>query len=169
MGPGAIIGIVVGFIFALVGVILLVVAIVSRNKANKAKTWPTAQGRVVSSEVRVHQDYDAEDGHSSTNYEPVVQYAYEVNGVPYTASRIGYGANQFDRNTAQNKANRYAAGSTIAVHYDPADPHNAVLETEAGGAKIFLIVGIVFAALGLTACCIGGIVGVLSQMAASTP
>jgi hypothetical protein len=165
MGTGAIIGIVAGFVFALIGVILLVVAIVSRNKANKAKGWPTAQGMVVSSEVREHQNYDSEDGRSSINYEPVVQYSYTVNGTPYTASRIAYGANQFDHNTAQNKANRYAAGSAVTVHYNPGDPHDVVLETEAGGSKVFMIIGIIFAVVGLMACCVGGIAGFITMAA----
>ena len=164
MNIGAIIGIGLGFIFTLIGVILLVVAIVSRKKAQKAKSWPTAQGTVISSEVRTHQDISSDDGHSSTSYEPLVKYSYTVNNISYTGSRIGYGANMFDRNTAQNMANRYMAGSTLPVYYNPIDPHDSVLDTTAGGSKIFMIIGIIFTALGLMACCVAGIVGVLAQM-----
>lgn len=153
MGTGALISIVIGIIFLLLGVIFLVVMFTSRKKANEAKAWPTIAGTVTSSEIRVHQDYDTDSHTTSTNYEPVVQYSYNVVGTPCQASRIAFGANQFDRNTAQAKINRYPAGSTVTVHYDPNDPSKAVLETEAAGSKVFMIVGIVFAVIGLYMVC----------------
>jgi Protein of unknown function (DUF3592) len=164
MGIGAIIGIVAGFIFALVGVILLAFAIASRRKALRAKNWPVTQGVILSSEVREHQNIDAADEQSSTSYEPIVQYSYTINDVPYKASRIAYGANQFDRSTAQARVNLYLPGSPVSVHYNPVDPQETVLDPEANGSQAFLIIGMVFAALGLSVCCIAGLVGFATQM-----
>jgi hypothetical protein len=35
------------------------------------------------------------------------------------------------------------------VHYDPADPNNAVLETKAAGGVILLTIGFIFIGLGV--------------------
>jgi hypothetical protein len=62
----------------------------------------------------------------------------------------------FDLGTAQGIINRYQAGQPATVHYDPADPTQAVLETKSRGANLMLILGAVFAVVGLVACCAAG-------------
>jgi len=167
MGTGALIGLLIGFIFAFIGVIFLVIMFTTRKKAEAAKSWPTAQGTVLSSELSIHQDYDSDDHSSSTSYQPVVQYSYSVMGNQYTGSKIAFGANQFDRNTAQNMVNRYIAGNPVSVYYDPNDPAKAVLETQAAGSKVFMIVGIIFAVIGLMSCCLSGVLVLFSSLGQS--
>jgi Protein of unknown function (DUF3592) len=59
-----------------------------------------------------------------------VTYAYEVNGTSYESSRIrfGQGRTRF-RSQAEELVGRYPAGSDVDVHYNPADPGVAVLDT----------------------------------------
>lgn len=154
---GAIIFGVLGLIFGILGVIFIIVALVSRKKAQTAQGWPVTAGAVTGVDVRAHQDYDEDSGTTTTNFEPVVNYTYNVMGQTYTGSKIAFGANRFDQRTAQNKVAGYAPGSSIQVHYNPQKPADAVLETKVAGGKVFLIVGIVLAVIGLMACC-GGLV-----------
>jgi hypothetical protein len=158
------IGLIIGFIFGLLGVIFLVIGLVNRKKAQTAKGWPTTQGTIVSTEIREHSDIDTEDGSTTINYEPVVQYSYNVMGVSYTGTKIGYGANRFDRGTAQKKLDRYQAGTMVTVHHNPDDPRNAVLEVEASGSKLFLVLGIIFLVLGMIIVCFAGIFAMLAPV-----
>ena len=149
-------------VFLGIGLLLVILALFQRNKAKKAESWQTVSGQITASGIHENHHRDS-DGHTQINYQPTVQYSYEVNGLTYNGGRIAFGANSFDYNTAQGMAAKYPVGATVTVHYDPAQPGEAVLETKAAGSKVFLIVGIVFAVLGLFACCGTSIVALLAQ------
>jgi hypothetical protein len=159
------VGIILAILFILVGGILLIVALVSRSKAKTAQNWPAVTGTVISAQVQEHKNVDIEDSQTMVNYSPVVQYTYSVMGMTYTSTRVGYGANQFDRKTAQRKVEQYPAGSAVTVHYDPSNPQSSVLEVQAAGSKVFLIIGIVLIVLGVMACCFSGVIGLINMMA----
>jgi hypothetical protein len=147
-----------GGIFAVVGIGLLVFGLRERKKAKAAETWPTVNGTIVSSRLDQHTSTERKDGHSytRTSYAPVVEYTYEIGGKTFQGNRIFPGATMsYDLGTAQNIVNRYQPGSTAAVHYDPTNPMQAVLETQAKGGNLFMIIGGVFAILGVIGCCIG--------------
>jgi hypothetical protein len=146
---------VLGLVFGGIGIILVISALVSRKRAQAAQNWPTTMGQVLSAEIQEHRSYDRNDHHTRLSYEPVVQYSYAVGGQAYSGNRIGFGANSFDQRTAQTKIASYAPGAGITVHYNPENPSKAVLETNASGSNIFLIVGIIFAIIGLLALCGG--------------
>ncbi|NPV87117.1 MAG: DUF3592 domain-containing protein [Anaerolineae bacterium] len=163
MGSILIIALIFAIIFGILGVVFIIVAQSAKKKAAAAAAWPTVTGRVVSVEVREHRHYDSEDHRTEYSYEPIVEYTYTVGGRQYNGSKISFGANRFDRNTAQRKAAAYPQGASVTVFYDPSDPAKAVLEPQAAGSKVFLIIGIVFAAIGLLACCGGGLAALLAQ------
>jgi hypothetical protein len=144
-----------GLVF-LIGVVLLVLALVSRRKADASQKWPVVGGRVITASLLEHSSSDPED-YSSTMYEPAVEYEFPAGGETVKGRRIAFGANRFDRGRAQRILDRYPPGSLVNVHYNPQNPHEAVLETAAAGGKVLLIVGIVFAALGLLGCCAGSV------------
>ena len=153
MAIGGIILLFLGFIFILLGALFLFLTWRGKKKAETSQGWPTAQGTVLSVGVQEHSSFDDGENTSSVNYEPVVQYQYAVSGQQYSNKRIAFGANSFDHSTAQKKAGQYAAGMAVMVHYDPAKPADSVLETTAGGSTVFMIVGILFAVIGLMGCC----------------
>jgi Protein of unknown function (DUF3592) len=60
------------------------------GKAKAAEAWPTATGRVISSEVVEEESTDRE-GATSTWYDPVVTYAYSAGGRELTGRRLRFG------------------------------------------------------------------------------
>lgn len=153
MATGSVILLILGVIFLGIGALFLFLTIRARQKAKTSQGWPTAQGTVLSVEIQEHSSYDEEHHHTSVNYEPIVQYQYTASGQQYTNKRIAFGATSFDRSTAQKKASQYAAGMAVTVHYNSNKPAESVLETSASGSTLFMVVGILFAVIGLMGCC----------------
>jgi hypothetical protein len=155
MSTAGLIFFVLGLVFGGIGIILVITAIVSRKRAQVAQSWPTTMGQMLALNIEEHRSYDSQDHHTRISYKPVVQYSYGVAGQAFYSDRIGFGANTFDRNTAQLKIAPYTVGAGVTVHYNPEDPAKAVLETNASGSNLFMIVGIIFAVMGLLAICGG--------------
>lgn len=155
METSGIITLVLGLIFGLLGLVFLIINNLNRKKAHKALAWPVASGTVTKTDIKEHTSVDDEDGITSTTYEPVVEYTYQVMGQPYTSRRIAYGASQFDKNTARQKVEQYPQGKTLEVRYNPDKPAEAVLETAVAGGKVFQVVGFLFLAIGLVCVLVG--------------
>jgi hypothetical protein len=153
MATGGVILLILGVVFFGLGALFLFLTLRARQKAKTSQGWPVAQGKVLAVDIQEHSSYDEDDHSTSATYEPVVQYQYSAGGREYTNKRIAFGANSFDRSTAQKKAGQYAAGMAVSVHYNPNKPEESVLETSAGGSTVFMVVGIVFAVIGLMGCC----------------
>ena len=163
---GLLIALCLGGAFFLLGAGLAVFGFVQRKKAKTTETWPAAGGSIVSSRLDQNTRTERRDGHSytSTSYTPIVEYTYEVGGKTYQGNKVFPGASMsYDHGTAQGIVNRYQPGAAVTVHYDPTDPTQAVLETKSKGGNLFLILGAVFAVLGMIGCCIGIILVVVSQ------
>jgi hypothetical protein len=147
-----------GGVFAVLGIGLLIFGWRDRKKAKAAEAWPTVNGTIVSSRLDQNTRTERRDGrtYTRTSYAPVVEYTYGAGGRTYQGNRIFPGSTMsYDLGTAQNIVNRYQPGSTAAVHYDPANPVEAVLEVKAKGGNLFMIIGAVFAVIGIIVCCVG--------------
>ena len=96
--------------------------------------WPVADGKVLTSTV-------AKKSHPTAGifHVPRVRYSYAVAGQQYECDVICPGIEQFGLGSelqAHAKAEHYPVGKIVPVHYDPADPSVAVLETtQIGGAR----------------------------------
>jgi hypothetical protein len=155
-----------GGIFAVVGIGLVVFGLRERKKAKAAESWPTANGSILSARLDQQTRTERSDGrtYTRTSYTPIIEYTYTVGGQTYQGSRVFPGASMsYDHGTAQNIVNRYQPGAAVAVHYDPGDPTQAVLETKSKGGNLFLILGGVFAALGIVGFCIGIVLVFVTQ------
>lgn len=107
-----------------------------------SKTWPTVEGRVISSTVQTKHG----TGGDITRYYPVVEYEYSVEGKSLRSNRINFNTQPMDQTSAASIAKRYSAGRRVTVFYDPEDRANSVLEPGTPGASWLGIgVGIVFA------------------------
>jgi hypothetical protein len=113
----------------------------SRWRASAASpTWPTVAGTVASSRV------DKLDG---SHWETIVQYGYAVDGFRYSQANLSFGSGvSGDQAKAQAWADRYPAGATVTVHYNPADPSVAVLEPGPSRSGLYAAI---FAGLGALA------------------
>ena len=155
-----------GGIFFLLGLGLAIFGFVQRKKAKSTESWPTVSGSIISSQLdqKSSTDFDAEYTSTSTSYTPMVEFSYEIDGRTYRGNRVFPGTSMsYDHGTAKSIVNRYQPGATVSVHYDPADPTQAVLETKSKGGNLFLILGSVFAVLGMIGCCIGAILVIAAQ------
>ena len=121
------------------------------GKAKSAETWPTATGRVLSSEVVEEESSDREGG-TSTWYNPVVTYAYSAGGRELTGRRLRFGNyRSANRKKAEAALAPYRVGSTPIVRYNPEKPEESVLETSKPG-PIYLVMalfGFLFIGFGL--------------------
>lgn len=121
------------------------------GKARASEGWPSAVGRVASCEIVEEESTDRE-GHTSTWYNPVVRYAYTVDGREYQSSRLRFGNyRSASRKKAEAMLTPYPAGATPAVRYNPERPDECVLETRKPG-PIYLIMalfGLIFVGMGL--------------------
>ncbi|HEU0134413.1 MAG TPA: DUF3592 domain-containing protein [Allosphingosinicella sp.] len=111
------------------------------GRAKASETWPTATGRVISSEVVEEESSDREGG-TTTWYNPVVTYAYTAGGRELTGRRIRFGNYRFStRAKAEAALAAYATGSSPPVRYDPEKPEECVLETKKPG-PIYLVMAL---------------------------
>ena len=121
------------------------------GKAKASESWPSAMGRVVGCDVVEEKSRDRE-GHTTTWYNPVVSYAYNVGGREHQSQRLRFGNYRCSsRKKAQAILAPYPEGSTPAVRYNPERPDECVLETRKPG-PIYLIMalfGLIFIGMGL--------------------
>ncbi len=90
------------------------------------------------------------------SYHLRLRYAYSAKGREYTGTRLRLDPpNWSDAGDAERRARRYAAGSRTECFVDPASPGEAVLERSAPWFALFLLLPLVFVAVGA-----GGIYGV---------
>lgn len=107
-------------------------------------TWPTVEGRVISSTVQTKHG----TGGDTTRYYPVVEYEYSVEGKSFRGNRITFGTQTMDHTSAAGIAKRYSVGRSVEVFYAPEDAADCVLEPGTSGVSWLGIgVGIVFVAV----------------------
>jgi len=143
---GCLTALLTGGIFCLVGAGLALWGWSILQNARASASWPTAEGRVTSSQV--DHSTDAEGGDS---YQPEVTYQYMVDSLSYENSTIKFGENSYgNRRTAEEIAARYPVGRSVAVYYDPGQPGRSVLEPGvSAGSYIVLGIGVLFVVISM--------------------
>lgn len=112
-------------VFMLVGATAACFGVHYLMVANASKSWPIAQGIILSSEVKYSRS-----SQSPGTYHASVTYNYEVAGVIYTGHRIRIvSTGSSDPSYARGVLDRYRLDQTVDVSYDPADPAESLLET----------------------------------------
>jgi hypothetical protein len=111
----------------------------------RARTWPVAEGKILSSEVREREDSDGD-----TVYSAAVHYQYIVDGQMYESRNISYATHQGGWDSASRAVERYPRDMGVLVHYNPRAPKQAALEVpKSKGWVVFVAVGSLFVAVGL--------------------
>ena len=137
--------------FLIGGLIFIGVAINQYMKAKKAeKTWLTAPGVVLNSDIQVRQSRSSR-GQTTRSYLPQVSYQYQVKDQTYSGDRLGFGSGSYGKGKANKIIAVYPQGAQVTVHYDPADPSKAVLETTATDGVKFIALGIILIVMGAVA------------------
>lgn len=116
------------------------------NRAERSTQWPFVAGVVTSSEVRSELDDKQKE-----MFWAAVSYSFELEGRKREGSTISFGDyRSSSRREFEAVVARYPVGKEVKVFYDPAAPETNVLEPGVTwGARIPLIIGGIFLALGL--------------------
>lgn len=113
-------------------------------KAYRARTWPTAQGRIIESEVREVRDADG------LSYKVSILYEYSVNGVTRRSDVWRLGVGSSSSKSATKAVERYPVGAVVTVYCNPEKPADSLLEPGKASWHL-LLAGIAFFAAGIRA------------------
>lgn len=139
-------------VFCVCGPALIAGGILALRKARARAAWPTVNGTVVSSQAVEHRTsgVDGKGRHTTrVSWEPVVKYSYEVGGKKHSGKRIKIKPEGMGRRGAEAAAARFLPASGVQVHYNPADPEDAVLDPGAPGVGGSFGIGILLLLVGL--------------------
>lgn len=129
-----------GIAMTAAGIICFIIGRNTLKTARASKKWPAVQGKITSSGTAQMNTLQGGPAYAAS-----VKYEYEVDGKKYNADRISMG--QYGTGGgghAKAEAAKYPAGKTVAVHYDPQNPSQAVLEP---GGAVFTSVFLLFFAV----------------------
>jgi hypothetical protein len=132
-------------ILGLIALSFIAWALVIWSRARAARHWHSVLGTVVTSEV-----VEASDGGDASlnSFYAHVTYAYQVAGHGYQGTRLHLGRTGGARkHGAEQVVAAHAPGSPVQVYYNPADPGQAALSREPGGARGLVTIALVLLVL----------------------
>ncbi len=133
----------IGTPFAVVGIVLVAIAMHIFSSDSATRSWPTADGVITSSKLDTNT-VQAKDRAGYLRYRgsyvPKVSYNYTVDGRQLEGSRITREPRADDHGDVV--VAQYPVGKTVKVYYDPKDPASSVLELKTS------IGGVILAAIG---------------------
>ncbi len=103
-------------------------------RAHASKGWPTAPGKIMTSSVERHRSSSSsgsgKSSKSSTSYHIRIKYAFEVDGAPFTGTRVGYGDSigRESSGYANKVVRRFPKGKKVTVYHLPGNPAECLLE-----------------------------------------
>jgi len=131
--------IVMGLIFAAVGIGVLIWGVMTVKNAYASSSWPTTTGKIVESRVDHRRSSSGSRSSSSTTYHAEIGYTYTVDGNTYDGDRVSFGEyGSSNSSHARSVVRRYPVGQSVEVCYDPADPTSACLEAGVSWSTWFL-------------------------------
>lgn len=127
----------------LIGVAAVVGGITLMSASRKARSWPVTNGRITERSVGPSTTTGA--SRPGRYFEPRVTYDYTVAGKSYQGHRIGLATEAFDEDKARKVVDELP--DAVEVHYDPANPGDAVLQPSSIGMSLLVLIFGVIAAL----------------------
>ena len=119
-----------------VGMLILFYGLYVWLNAEAQEKWPVTKAKIVSSEIAGRWSRRLPGTNRRTSrHSSIVEYSYQVSGQSFNAF-------QSSRSTAM--ASRYTKGTTVSVHYDPANPGNSILEPKLFQGRAVTWMGFVF-------------------------
>ncbi len=134
-------------IFVLFGGAALYIAGEGAYYGYQSRSWPSTRGLIEESTIKTRVKKKGRKKRSL-----VINYRYKVDGMTYRNGKAQYLDNMFYSKTMKQRiVSRYQAGSQAPIHYNPANPAQAVLIPGFPIWSFFggLIVGILFSGIGL--------------------
>jgi len=144
-GRHALIPVILGAVFAVVGAVMFVVlGVLPAIRLLRASTWDEVPCRVVSSSVRSHS---TDDG---TTYSVDILYEYQFDGFALRSNRYDFAnLSSSGHESKQEIVDRYPPGSLTVCYVDPTDPASAVLSRSFRAAYLFGLFPLTFLIVGI--------------------
>lgn len=116
-----------------------------------AKGWPQVAGRIVETHIEM-RSYS-----QGISYGAIIAYEYEVAGRRYRSARYSLsGPHHFSfERRAKRLLERFAVGTPVTVHYDPAKPGEGLIALSA--PAVFVMWLVFWLVLALASWLIGGV------------
>jgi len=127
----------------LIGIAAVVGGITLMSASRKARSWPVVTGRITERTVGPSTTTGA--SRPGRYFEPRVTYDYTVAGKSYQGHRIAIATAAYDEDKARAVANELP--DSVEVHYDPANPADAVLQPSSIGMSVLVLIFGALAAL----------------------
>jgi len=118
--------------------------------ARRMRGFATTRGTVLEKKAVTVPGGDTREGHygKGGGYMPYVRYAYSVGGADFTNDKVSYAFRGLKQTLAEEQVAAWP--DAVDVHYDPANPQEAYLQTHTPSAgRWFIIGGSIGAVLGL--------------------
>jgi hypothetical protein len=140
--------------FAGGGVYLIISALTVGRKARTHVSWPAVKGKVLSSEI-VESSGLSPEGIPFSTFKPVTRFLYIVNRVEYVSIQIGPALRQGNDPVIHQIMEQYPVGKGVVVHFDPENPHEAILAPHIPVARPVLMAGIGLLFVSVMLACFG--------------
>ncbi len=101
---------------------------------SQSYSYAETSGVITSSAMEEH------GASEETTYTAQIMYSYTVSGQNFAGIRISDGPMSGTRRQTQPIVDRYPAGATVKVYYDPANPSEAVLEKGISGHTFYITI-----------------------------
>jgi len=126
------------------------------RRAEVVASWPRTQGEFL--ESRVERERSSSTHGASITFAPRIRYQYEVQGRRFTSVKIAVGGtlDTSSEERAAERTHRWPVGAAVPVFYNPRDPSEAYLETD---AESVWFIGAIGAVVGLVGLGIAGFIG----------
>ena len=123
-------------LFLAIGLLILGFGARSLYMSKLAESWPTVQGRIISSDFETSTDSDGD-----TTYRANISYEYDVMGRRLTSDRVAFGySGSSSYGFHKEIHDALPAGATVAVRYDPSKPERAALSYGLNQSILFLLI-----------------------------
>ncbi len=120
-----------------------------RRTARRAASWPSVAGTITASRTARRWGLGNGVWVAGLWYVPELAYRYEVEARAYTGRQVTLADTGFSKlRAARDVIDRYPAGATVRVFYDPAKPKRAFLEPQRRERRTLGIAALLIATAG---------------------
>lgn len=121
-------------------------------KAYVTGTWSSVEGTITSSKTTVRTSSHTSPGapgETNATYFAEIQYSFEINGLSQVSDKVSFSRSSYGTESeARAVVDKYPAGSSVKVYYNPSNPTETILEAGLTfAATLPLIIGLALLAI----------------------
>jgi hypothetical protein len=117
----------------LAGIAILTRGSLATMKARRFSNWRKADAEIIESHLTRSTE---KDKYGCRSYDPIIRYAYEVEGVKHTADTVAPPDDTSLANKGAVLIQRYPTGKKVVAYHNPQNPAQAFLEVQNTNGKI---------------------------------